>query len=192
MEFHLRHNWGTRDTKAGGKFLLLAIAYKAIAEKYKQITSLFVLALWLFVGALLLTVPARAQDGGPIVVDFNSGLALSGVDPVAYFINGRARDGLSQFEARFDGIVWRFVNEGNRQAFESQRHIYTPRFGGHDPVAVTKGFIAPGDPSLFLIADNRLYLFNTTQNLATFREDPRRVIDRAQRQWPRLVEQSRR
>lgn len=151
-----------------------------------------VLVSWLF-GAMIGGGLAQASDDrGPIVTDVLTGLALGGFDPVAYQLSQAAREGSPRYEAKIAGAVWRFVNAGNRQIFETQRDIYFPRFGGHDPVAVTKGFIAAGDPLLFLLVDNRLYLFQSTENLAAFRADTRRLIARADHLWPRIVEQSRR
>lgn len=134
----------------------------------------------------------RADEIGPIAVDARTGLAIEGFDPVAYFLLGRAHQGFAQHEARIEAVAWRFLNKGNLQAFVAHAAIYRPRFGGHDPVAVAKGFITPSDPSLFVIADNRLYLFHTPENLEIFRADPRRIIARADHQWPKIVAQSRR
>ena len=73
------------------------------------------------------------------MVDRNSGLAISGFDPVAYFIDGAASLGKGEFEASFAGAVWRFRNEGNRGAFMADPDIYMPRFGGYDPIGVARG-----------------------------------------------------
>ena len=72
-----------------------------------------------FVAALGLCVstglpPARA--GAPVVINPQTGLAISGFDPVAYFTDGRPRIGRADLELRVDGVVWRFVNEGDRAA----------------------------------------------------------------------------
>lgn len=150
------------------------------------------LVSWLFGASFAGALAWASDDRGPIVVDTLTGLAIAGFDPVAYQSTGTAREGLPQYEAKIAGVVWRFVNAGNRQIFQSQSDVYVPRFGGHDPVAVTNGFIAAGDPSLFVIAENRLYLFQSPENLAVFRADAGRIMARAQHLWPRLVEQSRR
>ena len=106
------------------------------------------------------SVPAiRAATTEQIVVDRHSGLAISGFDPVAYFIDGTAVPGKDEFEHTFAGVVWRFRNEGNRAAFVADPELYMPRFGGYDPVAVARGVAVPGDPRLWLMSDERLYLF---------------------------------
>src|SRR5262249_25442607 len=52
-----------------------------------------------------------------VVTDRNTGLAISGFDPVAYFVDGAPLQGKDAFEYAFAGAVWRFRNEGNRGAF---------------------------------------------------------------------------
>ena len=62
-------------------------------------------------------------------------------------------------ELRSAGASWRFANEGNRAAFAADPDVYTPRFGGHDPIAAARGAATPGHPKLWLIAENQLFLF---------------------------------
>src|SRR5215213_915746 len=74
-----------------------------------------------------------------VVVDRHSGLAISGFDPVAYFTEARPIIGRAEFEQEFAQATWRFRNEGNRSAFLQDPGTYMPRFGGYDPVALSRG-----------------------------------------------------
>src|SRR3954465_13275246 len=74
-----------------------------------------------------------------VVINRYTGVAIDGFDPVAYFVEGAPKEGRADFELRSDGAVWRFQNEGNRAAFAGAPAVYTPRFGGHDPMAVARG-----------------------------------------------------
>ena len=38
-----------------------------------------------------------------------------------------------------------------------------PRFGGYDPVGVARGVSTPGYPELWVVHDERLYLFYTAR-----------------------------
>ena len=96
-----------------------------------------------------------------IVIDHHTGLAIGGFDPVAYFTDGAATPGTDEFECILAGAVWRFRNQGNRAAFMADPEVYMPRFGGYDPVAVARGVAVAGNPRLWLIAGERLYLFHT-------------------------------
>ncbi len=99
--------------------------------------------------------PAGAPE--PLVVNPNTGLALSGFDPVAYFTDGKPEFGRPDLEFRNDGVVWRFRNEGDRAAFADHPEVYIPRFGGYDPVAVARGEVGAG-PSAVLGGDRRAAL----------------------------------
>ena len=122
-----------------------------------------------------------------VVINRYTGLAIDGFDPVAYFVEGASKEGRADLELRSDGAVWRFRNEGNRAAFAGAPAVYTPRFGGHDPMAVARGAATPGHPALWLIAEQRLYLFYNNARRATFDDDPERVLAAAGRKWPAIL-----
>jgi hypothetical protein len=67
-----------------------------------------------FFGGLTLDLAARASTTERVVVNRYSGLAIAGFDPVAYFTESMALQGLPDFEARESGAVWRFRSEGTR------------------------------------------------------------------------------
>jgi hypothetical protein len=129
---------------------------------------------------------AQAADD-PIVVNPNTGLAISGFDPVAYFTDRKPTFGRPDLELRAEGVVWRFRNEGDRAAFADHPEVYTPRFGGYDPVAVARGQSVPGHPLFWAVAGQRLYLFYSAEARATFLAEPGRIIARATRKWPAVV-----
>jgi hypothetical protein len=143
-----------------------------------------ILALDAVAAACLAPVPLGAATTRYVVVDRFSGIAISGFDPVAYFTDGYALVGRAAFELAYAGTVWRFRNEGNRAAFEADPDIYMPRFGGYDPVAVARGVGVPGDPRLWLITGERLYLFYTEEARAAFSANPDEVAENADKMWP--------
>jgi hypothetical protein len=135
--------------------------------------------------AWLAGAPAmRAATTEYIVLDRNSGLAISGFDPVAYFIDGSAALGRGEFEYAFAGAVWRFRNEGNRGAFIADPATYMPRFGGYDPTAVARGVAVPGNPRLWTISGKQLFLFSTPQARDLFIADAGQLTATADRKWP--------
>ena len=119
-----------------------------------------------------------------IVTDPNSGLAISGFDPVAYFTDGAPLPGKGAFEQVVAGTAWRFRNVGNEAAFVADPEVYMPRFGGHDPLGVARGVAVAGNPLLWLIVGERLYLFYTPEAREQFAGDPDKVIAAAELQWP--------
>jgi hypothetical protein len=144
---------------------------------------------WLAVlvaAGLSLAGPSGAATTERVVVDHNSGLAISGFDPVAYFTDAKALAGKGEFEQAVDGTVWRFRSLGNRAAFKADPTVYMPRFGGYDPVGVARGVAVPGNPRLWVISNERLYLFYSEQTRAEFADDSDRTVTAADGVWPSI------
>jgi hypothetical protein len=130
------------------------------------------------------TPPGAAATTEYVVTDRYSGLAINGFDPVAYFTEKKPRLGKGEFEHRYAGAVWRFRNLGNRAAFAADPDVYAPRFGGYDAVVVARGSAVPGDPRLWIVTGERLYLFYSTGNRAAFAKDSAAAIAAADERWP--------
>ncbi len=138
--------------------------------------------------ALVLSLPGispavQAATTERVVIDRHTGLAIYGIDPVAYFVDKKPKAGREDFELRYAGAVWRFENEGNRAAFAADPDVYIPQFGGYDPVGVSRGQATPGYPALWVISDQRLYLFYTAEARAAFLVNPAEVIGAAVARW---------
>lgn len=145
-----------------------------------------VVGLALFAGNMAPKV-ACASPTDRIVINPDSGLAISGFDPVAYFASGKAVLGRPEFELTENGTVWRFLNIGNRAAFAEHPEVYTPRFGGYDPVAIDRGASVPGHPLIWVVTGERLYLFFDEKSRAAFLANPGRIIESADRKWPAVA-----
>jgi YHS domain-containing protein len=122
-----------------------------------------------------------------IVVDWHSGLAIDGYDPVAFFTDGKPRQGSADFEYRYAGAVWRFCNIGNRDAFVANPEIYMPQFGGYDPIGVVRGIALAGNPGVWIIASERLFLFYDEPRRDKFAKASDRLFVLAQQRWPEVV-----
>ncbi|WP_454620800.1 YHS domain-containing (seleno)protein [Bradyrhizobium cenepequi] len=128
----------------------------------------------------------RAATTERVVVNHYSGLAIEGFDPVAYFTDAAALQGLPDFEVAQAGAVWRFRNEGNRASFVAHPEIYGPQFGGYDPVDLGRGVTYAGNPRFWAVAGQRLYLFGREDNRDAFVADPGRFLKDATARWPEL------
>lgn len=121
-----------------------------------------------------LSVPAFA---GPQYID-GTGFAVSGFDVVAYRSLDQAPVGTAQpaavpgradITADYNGATFAFSSEANRDAFLENPEYYAPAFDGHCAYGVAKGGKVPGNPNLWRIVDDRLYL-NITPNVVGFWE----------------------
>lgn len=111
---------------------------------------------------------AHAGTSERVVTDRFTGLAIGGYDPVAYFTDAAAREGRADLEFNAGSAVWRFRNDGNRAAFVARQDVYAPQFGGYDPVDVARGVARAGQPQIWLVAEQRLYLFGDEENRESF------------------------
>jgi YHS domain-containing protein len=129
---------------------------------------------------------SRAAVTERIVVDWHTGLAISGYDPVAFYTDGKPVLGSPEFELAYAGAVWRFCNVGNREAFAARPDVYMPQFGGYDPVGVARGVAVAGNPSVWVISSERLFLFYDRDRLQAFTANAERITTLAQRKWPEV------
>jgi hypothetical protein len=136
--------------------------------------------------AALLLQQGHAATTEQIVVDPNSGLAIYGYDPVAYFTDSTARMGRANLELTYAGAAWRFHNEGNRQAFARDPHVYMPQYGGYDPVAIAGNIARAGHPDVWAIRNSRLFLFYSDDARRQFDADPVQMSLQADKNWPNV------
>jgi hypothetical protein len=151
--------------------------------------AVLALGLGLIAVSGIVTPAPRAATTERVVTDRHTGLAIYGVDPVAYFTDRKPVVGRAELEFRFAGAIWRFGNEGNRAAFVADPRIYMPRFGGYDPVGIARGVSTPGRPQLWAIVKDRLYLFYTADARATFLADPVAAIAAAEAHWAQVKQE---
>jgi hypothetical protein len=132
-------------------------------------------------------------DGGvaaiteQVVTSPQTGLAIDGIDPVAYFTDSKPLEGRAEFEYRHLGAVWRFRNGGNRAAFAQSPEVYTPRYGGYDPVAIARGVAVAGNPLLWVVSGQRLYLFFNNEAQMQFIADRPKITAEADARWPAVA-----
>lgn len=129
------------------------------------------LALAIVVGSV------AASHAGEQFVD-RTGFAVSGYDVVSYFDLpqyeiGQSQPsplpGVSSITAEYNGAVFAFATEANRDRFLANPASYAPQYDGHCAYGVAQGGKVPGNPNLWRILDGKLYL-NITQNVVSFWE----------------------
>nr|WP_238936746.1 YHS domain-containing (seleno)protein [Sulfitobacter mediterraneus] len=121
-----------------------------------------------------------------------TGFAASGYDVVAYFDLPQNPIGQSQpapvagdkdITAEYNGAKFAFSSEANKTAFLADPAKYAPQYDGHCAYGVSKGGKVPGNPTLWRIVDDKLYL-NITKNVVGFwEEDIPGNIDLAEGNW---------
>ncbi len=145
---------------------------------------------WLCVAAPTLAPTAQAAPPAPLdqrfMVDPLTGFALSGYDPMTYFLLDAPLQGVKDHETRWAGVAWRFANAANKAAFLDAPEIYAPRFGGFDVVEMARGRLVESNPEIFVLRQDRVYLFSTEVRRTVFLEQPGHFVARAAETWPTL------
>jgi hypothetical protein len=95
-----------------------------------------------------------------------SGVALKGYDPVAYFQDAKAMPGVSEFTVTWGDASWHFVSAENMTVFEQDPEAYAPQYGGFCSFAAGKGFTADISPDAWHIRAGKLYVFADKNVLA--------------------------
>lgn len=126
-----------------------------------------------------------AQTKGT-VVDFLTGVAISGYDPVSYFTEPEPLLGTPLHEYEWNGVPWYFASEANRDIFIRAPEVYAPLFGGHCAMSMARGFLSGGNPTIYRIVEDRLVLFYSVGNREAFDIARATMFARAATNWQAL------
>lgn len=143
--------------------------------------------------AAALTMSSAAFAGDQYID--GTGYAVSGYDVVAYFdldqaAVGKAQPaavpGKSSITAEYNGSTFAFSTENNKKRFLKNPEAYVPQYDGHCAYGVAQGGKVPGNPNLWRIVDNKLYL-NITKNVVGFwEEDISGNINKSEKNWVKI------
>lgn len=104
---------------------------------------------------------------------------LEGFCPVELRENEKWVAGRAEYQATYNGQVYRFSSAAARRRFLAAPQDYAPVQGGNDIVAALEGnALVPGSIQNSAVWKGRLYLFGSAANLAAFRENPGRYLNR--------------
>jgi len=132
---------------------------------------------------------AATSNSAPVVyTESASGLAIRGTDPVAYFTEGKAVQGNSEYESKWQGATWRFTNAENQQLFDKNPEAYAPQYGGYCAQAISEGNVVSTDPEAWKIVDDKLYLNYSPEVQQQWVEDIPGHISLADEKWPKVLE----
>ena len=141
----------------------------------------------LLASILLLTTAAIVGIGdGKLLAAGSNHIAIKGYDTVAYFTDGKAVKGNSQFEYVFDDATWQFSNATHRGMFIADPEHYMPQYGGNCAGATAFGVVVPGDPEAWTIVDGKLYMVVSKKFLDKWKANPAENIKQANAHWPAI------
>jgi YHS domain-containing protein len=143
--------------------------------------------------AIALTAGAAvmpAAAAGPDVNATITGLALRGYDPVAYFTDGKPIPGDYRITARYNEATYRFASQEHKILFETDPVKYLPQYGGFCAFGASQGVKVDGDPAVWKIVDDKLYLNLAPPVYDRWSENIPGYVKSANDNWPSLKEKA--
>ncbi|MDX1385266.1 MAG: YHS domain-containing (seleno)protein [Thermoanaerobaculia bacterium] len=138
---------------------------------------------------IVLAAPGAARAVEPVNTGTFGRTAIRGYDPIAYFEEGEPVRGSKKHTVEWMGATWRFASVERRDRFAESPERWAPQYGGYCAYAVSRGYTAPTDPDAWAIVDGKLYLNYSLEVRDLWREDVPGNIERADANWPQLLEE---
>jgi len=111
----------------------------------------------------VLSLSVTAQDAAALRkkhLNLESGIAIKGYDPVAYFTQNKAVKGKKELAISHQGVLYYFSSVENKEAFRAAPFKYEPEYGGWCAYAMgNSGDKVSIDPETFKLVNGKLYLF---------------------------------
>ena len=113
-------------------------------------------------------------------------MAIKGYDTTAYFEKGGPAKGAAANVVEWKGAKWQFATAKEAAMFKANPTAFAPQFGGHCTRAMSIRKVVPGDPEVWRIRGDKLYLFYASVGRELFDKGPDAMIVKAQEYWNTL------
>ncbi|MDJ0510317.1 MAG: YHS domain-containing (seleno)protein [Crocosphaera sp.] len=133
------------------------------------------------------TNQVKSENSTKTIFFEQQGVAIKGTDPVAYFVDGQAVKGNSEFSHQWAGTTWWFKSAEHRDLFVKEPEKYAPQYGGFCAWAVSNNYTAPIDPEAWKIVDGKLYLNYDANIQKRWNKNIPNNIVKADANWPKLA-----
>lgn len=149
------------------------------------------LSIILFVAVL--SLPTFAQTAVKRAKEYNleNKVALQGYDPVAYFIQKKALKGKTTLATTYEGVVYYFSTQANKEIFAKNPSQYEPQFGGWCAYAMgANAEKVEINPETFKIVDGKLYVFYNAyfnNTLKSWNKDEVNLKKKADANWKKFI-----
>ena len=135
-----------------------------------------------------LALPLFAQTPAKTLLNLDqSGVAIQGYDPVAFFTDHKPVKGDAKFLVKHDGAVYFFASKEHKDLFKADPAKYTPEFGGYCAYGVSRNKLVEIDVDAFQIVDGKLLLQYSKGVRDDFNKDTSGNLAKADANWVGLV-----
>ncbi len=123
----------------------------------------------------------------PVYTGTFSNVALSGYDTVGYFTQGRPVKGNVAFKVNYKGAEFQFASAANLAKFKANPAAFAPQYGGYCAWAVSQGYTASGDPTVWKIVGGKLYVNYNREIGDKWAKNIPGFIKAANGNWPKIL-----
>lgn len=118
------------------------------------------------------------------------GLAMHGYDPVAYFTSNGPKKGQKKYSVKHTGGTYYFSSSENMKAFKENPDQYLPQYGGFCAMGIALGKKLDGDPHVWKVIGNKLYLNVNKDVSVAWQRDILGNLNKADENWPEIKYQT--
>jgi YHS domain-containing protein len=140
-----------------------------------------------------MSLPTFAQTALKRTKEYNleNKVALQGYDPVAYFIQKKALKGKTTLATAYEGVVYYFSTQANKEIFAKNPSQYEPQYGGWCAYAMgANAEKVEVNPETFKIVDGKLYVFYNAyfnNTLKSWNKDEINLKKKAETNWKKIL-----
>ncbi len=135
-------------------------------------------------GAMTAQNPSGSYTPVNAVADGNDArVILKGADVVAYFTEGKYRQGNPQLASRYEDITFRFATPENKALFDKEPTKYLPQFGAYCANGIMYGIPWGGDADTWKMIAGKLYIFGGQASMDAFLIDEKKNLALAESYW---------
>lgn len=114
---------------------------------------------------------------------------VGGYDVVSYRTGEKPLPGNGNHLSEVDGVTYLFISEKNKDKFDKNPQKYLPAYGGYCAFGASVGKKFVGDPNVWEIVDDQLYLNLDNKIKGVWAKDIPGNIRKANEQWPKIRDQ---
>lgn len=134
---------------------------------------------------------AKADPKATVQINLDEqGRALRGFDPLAYRNDGKPVEGKPEHTFEWNGAKWQFSSEENMAKFRESPEQWAPANGGYCTFGVVLSKKFDGDPNVWLLEDDGLYVFLNEEVKAKFLEDQAGNLGKVKANWPTIKDRA--
>lgn len=132
---------------------------------------------------LITGAPVIAQQPATFI---ESGKAIRGYDPVAYFTMAKPVPGTDSLVHNWNNANWYFSSRQHLEMFKQDPLKYAPQYGGYCAYGLSNGYKAPTEAGAWTIDNGKLYLNYNLQVREEWNKQKEERIKKADQNWPAI------